>query len=333
MTGKKILKIGLVAVIVLALAMAIVLPACLVAMNVTRQEVITEEVGFNNQVIVSEPLEGKALRLATAAANDGTITVTATVSKDYDFIDDKLTWSLAWANPDSTWASGKDVATYMSIDTSANNHVASLDCNRAFGEPIILTATANNNPSASASTQLDYLKRPKPLKSVTGNSTPEALGFGIVMRNDGYEVSTADTIELNIENAVGTLDPSEVRIRNIEVIGFSVYGKEDDETYNSFFDEGILKLLEEEGTYSNGKTRLMLSISVSDEKYIDELISYEIFDIVLNADFEYYYEDPKGTTHSFIYSSIPLEFYVDSTQLTPQGTVNHVEIDESQYIF
>ncbi len=108
--------------------------------------------------------DGITLSMARASADEGIATVaessyvlTATVTTSGTVADSGVTWSIAWKNPSSTWASGKNVADYVTISPSGLTCSASNKA--AFGEPIVVTATAKQNAAKKASCEFNYVSR------------------------------------------------------------------------------------------------------------------------------------------------------------------------------
>ena len=88
-------------------------------------------------------------------------TLTAEVSPDYA-TDKSLDWSnLAWKNPNSEWATGKDVNDYVTVTPSTNGEQAVLACLQDFGEPLILTVSSVSNPEVCATCFINYYQRIK----------------------------------------------------------------------------------------------------------------------------------------------------------------------------
>lgn len=68
-----------------------------------------------------------------------------------------LKWALSFANPTSSWADGKTLSDYVTLTSSGTQ--ATLSCKKAFGEPIIVTATSTANTSKSAQCRLNYKQK------------------------------------------------------------------------------------------------------------------------------------------------------------------------------
>ena len=114
------------------------------------------------------PTPGMRLNVVKALAYnaDGTMAVaedsyelTATVYPE-DAADKTVTYTIAWSNPNSSWAKNKAVTDYVTIaQASAGSLKATVTCKKAFGEPIIVTVTSNNNPNAKATATLHYKQK------------------------------------------------------------------------------------------------------------------------------------------------------------------------------
>lgn len=86
-------------------------------------------------------------------------TLTATITPD-DAFDKTVDWSIAFANPSSSWANGKTVTDYVTVTPSSDGSLtATVQCLQDFGEQIIVTVTSRNNSSAKATCTVDYVKR------------------------------------------------------------------------------------------------------------------------------------------------------------------------------
>lgn len=74
-----------------------------------------------------------------------------------------VTWSVAWKDAESEWATGKAVTDYVAIGYNDSPHAeslkATLTCKQAFGEQVIVTVTSNLMDSVTASATVDYMRR------------------------------------------------------------------------------------------------------------------------------------------------------------------------------
>lgn len=109
-----------------------------------------------------------------------------------DGIPQNVTYSCAWANASSEWATGKDIADYYKV-TSTGINTANAECLQAFGEPIIITATSDFNEDAYCTWQADYVKRVEnvELDYLNGAKT--------------IEIGSAQSLDIDITYGIGTI--------------------------------------------------------------------------------------------------------------------------------
>ena len=108
----------------------------------------------------SDPVEESAISL-NMSSSDGSVTVTATITPS-TALNKKVDWSLAWKNPESAWAKGKTVTDYVTITPSSDGSLtATISCIKEFSEQIIVTVVSRANENASATCNVDYVKRIK----------------------------------------------------------------------------------------------------------------------------------------------------------------------------
>lgn len=94
----------------------------------------------------------------TSATAEKTVTITATI-KPADAVNQGISWSIAWTNPSSTWANGKNISDYITLTESTDNKVVTVSCLQAFGEQITLTAKSNDDPRIKASCTFEYAQK------------------------------------------------------------------------------------------------------------------------------------------------------------------------------
>ncbi len=122
-------------------------------------------------LIVPEKTEGKGIRLLSTliekedyaaygidAQADSAVTITATV-EPADAENQALTWTVRFKNASSAWATGKNVASYMTVANASNTKTATVSCLKAFGEQIEIVVASVENPSITAVSTCDYVKR------------------------------------------------------------------------------------------------------------------------------------------------------------------------------
>ena len=94
-----------------------------------------------------------------SATAESAYTLTATVTPSYT-TNPVVNWSVSWVDPSSSWASGKTATDYVTVTPSGGyNHTAVVSCNKAFGEQIKITATAESNSAAYADCIVDYSQK------------------------------------------------------------------------------------------------------------------------------------------------------------------------------
>jgi len=120
---------------------------------------------------------------------ESAVTLTATVKPDNTAENTGVNWDIKWKNVSSSWATGKTVTDYVTITPSGEGYAESKTVTLAnlqpFGEQIIVTATARDNPDVTASCNVDYAQK----------VTDFALSFGTVQCNFGGRTNV--TVELN----------------------------------------------------------------------------------------------------------------------------------------
>ncbi len=122
--------------------------------------------------------------ISTAAETAVTINATITPS---EVVEQGIDWALSWENPNDSWASGKNVTDYVSLN--ATGKTANVSCLQAFGEQIILTATAQANPTVKATCKFEYAQKVSNASLNIGN-IPVNLGGNT---NITYEIGKGVT--------------------------------------------------------------------------------------------------------------------------------------------
>lgn len=94
------------------------------------------------------------------AMADTAYTLTATIEPS-DATNKAVTYTAAWKNANSTWAKGKDVADYVTVQQASEGSLnATVTCLQAFGEQVIITCTVTDNIDLQATCTVDYLRKP-----------------------------------------------------------------------------------------------------------------------------------------------------------------------------
>lgn len=122
--------------------------------------IVGESTGSSSVSLLGAPIKTSEYTKYNIPQNaESAVLVTATVNPASAVNRVEMNWSVAWKNPSSTWASGKTVTDYVTV-TQAGNLTATVTCLQAFGEQVVVTATAlQGKSSKSASLTCDYMKR------------------------------------------------------------------------------------------------------------------------------------------------------------------------------
>lgn len=142
-------------------------------------------------------------------------TVTATVSPDNEASNTKIKWELAWKNPASEWATGKQPSEYIKLQTNADDLMESkkctVSCLQAFGEQLELKAVAVDDETKFATVNVDYVQQVKSVKVNIGDVSVNLGGntdITIAIRRDyggeGGKVTVTPTMGdvYTLENTV-----------------------------------------------------------------------------------------------------------------------------------
>ena len=140
--------------------------------------VIGESVGDGIK-LMSEKIEPKAYsENGVSAQADTAYTLTATVMPD-NATNKAVDWSVSFVNPASAWASGKNVADYVTVTpTSDGALTANAECLQAFGEQIEVSVTSRENAKATASCTVDYARRITDTALLRGDNVTYLKNFG-----------------------------------------------------------------------------------------------------------------------------------------------------------
>ena len=195
MTAKRNILIALMLLLLVA-ASACALAAC----NNTPAEIFGVQIATDDNGV---PMygggsyvmpEGMAFSAAasTAAETDTSVTLTANY-EPAGTTNQQTNWSVSFANPASSWATGKTVTDYV-IVTSTGVNTAEVTCLQAFGERIIVTATSAVDSSVSDTTTVDFEKKYLDLKftlyknsTEVGSALNSELEAGVTFEYFDYE--------------------------------------------------------------------------------------------------------------------------------------------------
>lgn len=161
-----------------------------------------EETGEDAGGMVTQVQNSSLMTLsavATTAAEssvESSTLLTATVAPG-DANNQQVDWEVYFANPESEWASGKELSDYVTLTpTSDGALTATVNCLQAFGEQIIVKVISRDNPLATAICTIDYAQK---VTSVT-------LKLGDITVNLGGTTNIRWQINANGEGFGGTPD-------------------------------------------------------------------------------------------------------------------------------
>lgn len=164
---------------------------------------------------------------ATAAAPVGSTTLTATVSPA-NATNKKLTWSAAFVNPNSTWANGKQLSTYLTIAPSADTLTCTVTCLQAFGEQIRISVVSQDNASATANCLVDFQKNITGAKLVLVNGSDRKELKEATASPVGVAANVNYNVTVEVEQSLGTVDVPYKVMRKMAawVSGFPMFGSD-----------------------------------------------------------------------------------------------------------
>ena len=98
-------------------------------------------------------------RAVTNASEYDSVTIQATIKPD-NATNKSVSWSVAFVNPTSAWATGKNVTDYITVTPqSEGSNIATIDCLRPFGEQVKITVVSESNRNAKAECVVDFAQR------------------------------------------------------------------------------------------------------------------------------------------------------------------------------
>ena len=116
-------------------------------------------------------------------------TVTATVYPA-DAVNQKVDWSVSFANASSAWSSGKKVTDYVTVTPSSDGALTAVIQNvAAFGEQIIVKTTSRDNAEAYATLNVEYLQR--------------TTGYTLTLNDKTYSTTGTKTNSVTPDFSVG----------------------------------------------------------------------------------------------------------------------------------
>lgn len=190
MTAKKNILIALMLLLLVA-ASACALTACNNSPADIGAQIATDDAGnpmYGGETYVMPAGMAFSASASTAADTDTSVTLTANY-EPAGTTNQQTNWSVSFANPSSSWATGKTVTDYVTV-TSTGINTAEVKCLQAFGEQIIVTATSADNSSVSDTTTVDYKERVEDYKLTLyyGDEVIEEVLYSELLSNQDASV-------------------------------------------------------------------------------------------------------------------------------------------------
>lgn len=160
-----------------------------------------------------------ARRAAQTPAGENTYELTATINP-VTAVYKVVTWDVAWKDASSAWATGKTVTDYVTV--TPNGLKATVTCLQAFGEQVVVTVTSNDNTSATASCNVDYVEKvlgvnfqmpavttTEPAISYTFDTSVYTIKADLNLTLDGYIMTLTDDFDAKMREIVDASFPFE----------------------------------------------------------------------------------------------------------------------------
>ena len=181
-----------------------------------NQFTITDQIdGGDGGMIVGES-EGSGISLMISEVGSGIIsggdvvdvgesdalssaTITATI-QPASGSNKNVTFSAAWKNPSSVWATGKNVADYVTLSPSGMS--CTISAVKEFDEQVIVTCASVENPDITATCTVDFKERASGVNfklTIGGQQYDITQGVGIPLPSTG-------TAALSVNKTVGTVE-------------------------------------------------------------------------------------------------------------------------------
>lgn len=120
----------------------------------------------------------KSMTFRSTETLDGTeafdsVTLTATVKPESAF-DKTVDWEISFVNPESEWATGKQVTDYVIVTPQSDGATtATVQCLQPFGEQMKIVVTSRDNENAKAECTVDFAKRVQKVNVTLKDTTGE----------------------------------------------------------------------------------------------------------------------------------------------------------------
>jgi len=155
MDKKTIVATVVLSLFIIALAVALALSVLYLMPTNSKDKPVD-----NSLVMQGKEANGISLAMmpVSSVSSTNTYTITATIVPG-DAANQKVKWTMEWSEPESTWASGKNVQDYVTLSVDNSTKIGTITCKQAFGTQIIVKAISDENAEINATCTLDYAQK------------------------------------------------------------------------------------------------------------------------------------------------------------------------------
>ncbi len=164
---------------------------------------------INNDSMLLGEKESKNIKLASVAIpqeqySDYGIATVAETAKQITativptFATNKaVDWFIVWTNPSSSWANGKTVTDYVTLQPVSNGSLtANVSCLKPFGEQVTITVKSRENAEIKASCTADYAKRITAITFTAADVEFPSTGYTVNFEYSPYTIDTEVTFSI-----------------------------------------------------------------------------------------------------------------------------------------
>ena len=257
--------------------------------------------------------------------------LTATITPD-NATNKAVNWSVDFANPSSSWATGKTVTDYVTVTpTSDGALTANVECLQDFGEQIVVTVTSRQNPDAYATCTVDFAQRIESLSFTAGDFSFDTDDDQITVdfsesREVSFQATWTDyTLSQDVSNITATYNVNESLLLQLDDAGIA-YSEEKLDTPislvgdfylwggSNFFSDYV------DGRVPHDYSLLQISVSDINEavEIAQSLVSQPMYTVTISHSTDYFtYEH----TVEVYLSASTLTFSVDSIAMNESNLV------------
>ena len=301
--------------------------------NISSELVVSDTKSSGIRLMKAKLATADYVNYGVSVAAETAYTLTATIEPE-SAGNQKVNWSMEFTNPND-WSQGKNVSDYITLSKSSDTKTATISCKAPFGCQITVTATSENNPSASATCTLDYAQR----------LTSASLNFGNIPINLGgetlvkYEVapgvqgmggkvtanleksdvySLSENFETTVTLTQKMIDDKYFALKNYTISGVQIYSEENAIGKQIYYDydHDISKWFI---TQRSGDILFNTLSTAEIISYLSEITQPILYEVTLTV---------TGKYSSYTYTST-----VKCNGYTNNMPVESLNLNESEYVF